>query len=278
MQTENSAPIKKIGYSIGGVIVGVGIMAGMQFVWAWTGPASAPPNGNVSGPITTSAVSQVKAGGLGLGTAGSPVNYLGWAGTLEVNGQAKAARYYDDDPNYYVDANSTSRLNYGLFDNTHAYGSANAGGSMTAGLSMYAQNFIDSNNGGYYVDPNNTSVLQNIQSQNWAAFNTGSVGWAAGMYGPGFSANAQPQNPSGSIYANDVYLRSIGKYASQQGQTYLSVDGIYPAGAYDLGWHRFCAQKYGNVGNIYHDAGPDANGYYHFIVTGNDNVGVMCMR
>ncbi len=268
---------KHTAYAIIGLMVGVFATAGIQLLLAWTGPASTPPNGNVAAPLNVSGTAQVKAGGLGLGTGGV-ANYLGWPSALEVNGQVKAARFYDDDPNYFLDGNSSSRLNYVEFNNTHSYGYANAGGSMSAGGNMNAQQFVDTNNGNYYSDPNGTSNLYNIQSNNWAAFNTGNVGWAAGMYGPGYSQNAQPQNPSGSIYANDVYLRSVGKYASQQGQTYLSVDGIYPSGTYAVGWHRFCAQKYGNVGNIYHDAGPDGNGYYHFVVSGNDNVGVMCMR
>jgi hypothetical protein len=48
-------------------------------VSAWTGPAGAPPAGNVAGPLTLSAVDQVKAGGLG-------VSNLVAAGTVVANG------------------------------------------------------------------------------------------------------------------------------------------------------------------------------------------------
>lgn len=46
-----------------GLIVGLGL----QFVEAWTAPGGTPPNGNVSGPLTTSVTSQTKVGGLVLG-------------------------------------------------------------------------------------------------------------------------------------------------------------------------------------------------------------------
>lgn len=36
-------------------------------VSAWTGPGSTAPGGNVSGPLTTSATSQIKLGGLNIG-------------------------------------------------------------------------------------------------------------------------------------------------------------------------------------------------------------------
>ena len=49
-------------------------------------------------------------GRVGIGTT-NPQNYIGWPGALDVNGQVKAARYYDDDPNYYADLNSTSVVN-----------------------------------------------------------------------------------------------------------------------------------------------------------------------
>lgn len=43
---------------------------------AWSPPASSPPNGNVSGPITTSSVGQIKMGNLMLNTDGVLANGL----------------------------------------------------------------------------------------------------------------------------------------------------------------------------------------------------------
>lgn len=39
--------------------------------------------------------------------------------------------------------------------------------------------------------------------------------WGSLLYGAGGNANASPQSAVGSIYANDIYIRSIGKWASQ---------------------------------------------------------------
>ncbi|OGI15465.1 MAG: hypothetical protein A2878_01655 [Candidatus Moranbacteria bacterium RIFCSPHIGHO2_01_FULL_54_31] len=49
-------------------VVSLGLIVGLsiQFVQAWTAPVSAPPAGNVAGPITTGAGTQIKNGGLWL--------------------------------------------------------------------------------------------------------------------------------------------------------------------------------------------------------------------
>jgi hypothetical protein len=46
---------------------------------------------------------------LGIGTA-TPRNDLGWPGALDVNGQIRGARYYDDDVGYYADLNTGANL------------------------------------------------------------------------------------------------------------------------------------------------------------------------
>ena len=63
-----------------GLILGLGI----QFAEAWTPPGAAPPGGNVSGPITTSATAQYKTGMLGVNSTTTPVN------ALEVGGGGNA--------------------------------------------------------------------------------------------------------------------------------------------------------------------------------------------
>lgn len=50
------------------VIIGLTVGVGIQLLQAWTGPTQSPPNGNVAGPLTTSAVQQTKSGTLVLGT------------------------------------------------------------------------------------------------------------------------------------------------------------------------------------------------------------------
>jgi hypothetical protein len=55
-----------------GLVVGISI----QFVQAWTAPTSAPPAGNVSGPLTTGDAAQIKTGNLALNTSGLYANAL----------------------------------------------------------------------------------------------------------------------------------------------------------------------------------------------------------
>lgn len=49
------------------IIVGLAVGFGIQLVQAWTGPSQSAPNGNVAGPLTTSAGQQTKTGNLILG-------------------------------------------------------------------------------------------------------------------------------------------------------------------------------------------------------------------
>lgn len=54
-------------------------------------------------------------GRVGIGTS-NPSNFIGWPASLQVNGEIRAARYYDDDASYYIDINSNSYFNV-----VHAY-------------------------------------------------------------------------------------------------------------------------------------------------------------
>lgn len=71
-------------YWLGVVAVGLVLGLGIQFASAWTNPTSAPPEGNVPGPLTTGDTSQTKTGGLVLNTANTAQNGYG----LVVNGFA----------------------------------------------------------------------------------------------------------------------------------------------------------------------------------------------
>lgn len=136
-----------IKFGIPGIIVGILISTGVQFVFSWTGPTQAPPNGNTDTPLNVSAVDQTKAG------------------------------------------------------------------SLTLGVSVLSPIFYDANDTGYYIDPNAMSYLTN--SVNYGYIYTTSNNWGLLTYGAGFNVNSDPQNPVGSIYTNDIYLRSIGMWASQ---------------------------------------------------------------
>ena len=150
-------------------VISLGLMLGLgiQFAQAWVNPGATPPGGNVSGPLTTGATAQWKTGTLGIGTTGPAASGI----ALEVNGQAKAIKYYDgNDLSYFVDPNSTS-----VMSTIYSYG-----------------NIVSTSR--------NYSVTDD---------------WALTTYTAAWDANAQPQNPRGSLYVNDILLRSTGKWASE---------------------------------------------------------------
>ncbi len=68
--------LKKSGYWISVVIIGVVLGLSIQFVAAWTEPAQKPPAGNLEAPINTSNIGQLKQGNLVLNTNGTWANGL----------------------------------------------------------------------------------------------------------------------------------------------------------------------------------------------------------
>jgi len=60
-------------YLLSGLMLGLFVAGSTHFVLAWTAPGSTPPNGNVSGPITTSGVDQQKVGSFRVTGAGKNV-------------------------------------------------------------------------------------------------------------------------------------------------------------------------------------------------------------
>lgn len=56
----------KIGYWSKVIVIGIVLGVGMQFAQAWQEPTTTPPGGNVPGPLTTGAGTQIKEGGLTL--------------------------------------------------------------------------------------------------------------------------------------------------------------------------------------------------------------------
>jgi hypothetical protein len=49
------------------IILAIILVSGAQYVSAWVGPSSNPPNENVPAPINVGSVAQVKTGSLGVG-------------------------------------------------------------------------------------------------------------------------------------------------------------------------------------------------------------------
>jgi len=125
---------------------------------------------------------------------------VGGSGTLELNYYGgnevhigpsgtkvlRAAIMYDgNNGGYYIDPASTSRINYGVFDNVYSYGW------------MQSPIFYDANNTGYYVDPNSTSNFNAVYTQGrlysneWIQMNNYS-----GLYSPNNGAHFYPNNGS----------------------------------------------------------------------------------
>lgn len=74
---------QRLAYWLKVVSLGMILGLGLQFAQAWVPPASDPPAVNVAGPITTSAIAQVKTGGITAGYLSSP--------TVCVNGDCRNA-------------------------------------------------------------------------------------------------------------------------------------------------------------------------------------------
>ena len=191
-----------IKFGIPGIIVGGVVATGFQFVLAWTAPTGAPPSNNTPTPLNVSATNQTKAGSLILP---SVVDYNDGTYTVDPKGvsylnDVRSNIYYDkQNTGYYVDPNNTSNMAYSLIQ-----------GYIQSPL------YYDLNNTAFYVDPAGTNAFTN--TYNYGYIQSTADNWGLLTYGPGWSANSAPQSYVGSVYTNDVYLRSIGKWASQLNQ------------------------------------------------------------
>lgn len=126
------------------------------------------------------------------GNVQAPINVSGntqtKAGTLILSASVYSPIFVDlNDGNYYVDPNGVSFLN-----------------------DIRPNIMYDRQNTAYYVDPNGSTVLNSIYS-----VSPDNSNWGLLIYSAGWGANSNPQSHIGSIYANDVYLRSVGRWASQ---------------------------------------------------------------
>lgn len=63
--------VKPFGEIVRPLILALALFYGAAVVSAWTGPTSAPPGNNAPAPINVSGTSQVKAGGLWIGSLGT---------------------------------------------------------------------------------------------------------------------------------------------------------------------------------------------------------------
>lgn len=217
MFKATQATQKQTTYWLGVVIIGLTVGLGIQFTQAWVNPSQTAPNGNVAGPLTTGAGAQWKTGTLGVGTAGPAAA----GSTLDVNGVLRngvrngAYSYItmedDESPNgvKYIHADSNVIGFLGGDGNWLTY-ITQAGDSWQKGNASF-QGVINTN--GYIIAHDSVYNFSN----NWAF-----LGYDAGGNG-----NAQPQAIAGSAYVNDIYLRSVGKWASQIGGGNIHFDQVF---------------------------------------------------
>jgi hypothetical protein len=217
--------IQKIAY-VGGIAISSLVLGySLQLIHAWVEPLATPPAGNLGAPISTGVATQIKTGG------------------LYVNGGTVTPILYDtNNTGYYVDPASTSRLNYGVYDNLYSYGW------------LQSPLFYDANNNGYYVDPASTSRL------NYGVYdNLYSYGWT---YSPiSYDTNNPGYYVDPNSYSNLNYLCLNGDCknawpTSGTPSSFLNVDS-------DLcGWpHPYlgCPSGYSSGGKWYIDMGGAAN-------------------
>ena len=101
-----------------GFLLGAIVFIGTSVVLAWTGPTSAPPNGNVSAPINVGATDQIKNAGLG-------INSLAVFGNAILSGTSRYLNF----------GSSAGSPGYGIRDNAGTMEFKNSAGSWGAFLS-----------------------------------------------------------------------------------------------------------------------------------------------
>ena len=116
------------------LVMGLFFGSALQIALAWTVPSAVPPGNNVAPPLNTSAVDQTKTGSLTVNGAGE---------------RMQAPRFIDNDnTNFFLDPNSSSKLSFATFDNLESLGFVSAN-RMVASAYMQAPVFYDNNNINY---------------------------------------------------------------------------------------------------------------------------------
>jgi len=123
-----------IAFTLTGFFIGAVFFVAASLVLAWTGPTSAPPNGNVSAPINVGTTDQIKNAGLG-------INALAVFGNAILSGTSRYLNFGtipDEQP---------PSSGYGIRDNAGTLEFKNTGGSwgsLTSLVSSAIQNFFAS--------------------------------------------------------------------------------------------------------------------------------------
>ena len=151
--------ISALTFTLTGFALGAAFFIAASLVLAWTGPTSAPPNGNVSAPLNVGTVDQVKDAGLAL----NALAVFGNAIISTVSG--------------YLNFGATSGSNgYGIRDNAGTMEFKNSGGSWN-NLSNSVLNVLG------------TGAVTQIKFADGTTQTTAAGGTASGTVGGGCSGN-----------------------------------------------------------------------------------------
>lgn len=124
MQTKQSFATKTT-YWLKVASLGLVLGLGLQFAQAWVAPATAPPGGNVAGPVTVGDNAQYKTGKLGVNSNIAPIGAfeVGNGGDALIGGKVYSASTVAADSGNtlttkdYVDTISTTKSEFGVFPN-----------------------------------------------------------------------------------------------------------------------------------------------------------------
>lgn len=107
-----------------------------------------------------------------------------------------------------------------------------ASGAVQAGGTVYGGLFSSS---GDMSAAGNVYTYANAVNYNGTTYNFGDS-WGFLAYTTAGSANSEPGNPRGSVYVNDLYLRSRGEWASQMDHTLVLRGGAASSGGTSIAY------------------------------------------
>jgi hypothetical protein len=261
------------------IVTGVVIsLAYASIALAWTAPTAAPPNGNISAPINTGSVEQVKTGSLtniqltSVSGAPSPVTNrlynvggtlyfngspIGGSGSTAVNGSGTA--------NYISKFTGASALgNSQIIDNGAEVG-INVTPGPTAKFEVYGPG---KSWGGYFTGANSGIYVSNVGTNNWAAqFYSPAYGvysQAGGVNTPAVQGSSP--NGYGGYFSGNIGLYAQGSNSSYGYTGHPSYGGFFsgPHGVYSqnqVGYYTYLDYA-GSSWGLYTNGNTYAADYY----------------